>query len=580
MQKTKNTTSLLDSTTLTQANVASRPMLDRTEIKALFDMPKRFIKKIHERALAHANIYLKMPSANELLQFQFVTDQNARSVLKNAMYHYEEARRAHLYASKAGNTKTMKEVARTTKLLSAAKVELNRVSGIMAYVLVWNHLGRALLDHIGGKHLFMMNEGEDAFRAEAQWRAGNGLYQLKCGKKNPRIGDPLFHLKQVRREVRETTLHANSILQMIGDKESYSAWESVNQYRDQKSSMKAWAARHILNGPDGQAIPMLDILRSQAQARFNMLWSLLKALNQVADEEELVAVMVTLTLPGQYHPNPSCGVNTYDYNLSPAQGAKELQRRWSCIRADMHGAEIDMFGAWVIEPHKDATAHRHALVWLDSGQLETFKLIVRRYFPGGDVAADFKIISKDKGASAASYFAKYLVKTIDGGHDLIDTGTGTPLADGDHLEAKNAERVIAWRKAIRARSFDFFGLRRGTITAWHAIARQKEEPDDSIFKEVWNAIKERRGSDALRALGAVQCLSEEATTYIGYACVKTAYDDWTMAAVRLISDAGGTIELESEWEMVELEDDTDGASSYSYSHVSKGDGCNPPPPNF
>jgi hypothetical protein len=93
------------------------------------------------------------------------------------------------------------------------------------------------------------------------------------------------------------------------------------------------------------------------------------------------------------------------------------------------------------------------------------------------------------------------VKTFIGGEALVDK-VRQASADRRHLE--NPERIQAWRRGLGGkRMYDFVGLRRGAIAIWHNVAKLREGDAalvDPVFGGAWQAIKKKRGAEALALL--------------------------------------------------------------------------------
>jgi len=127
--------------------------------------------------------------------------------------------------------------------------------------------------------------------------------------------------------------------------------------------------------------PLTEVIQNKLDARYATLWSLIKAIEQHAEREGLACLFVTMTLPPEYHPNPSHGGRSWNPALSPVRGAEELQDRWHRMLARARKAGVPVLGLWTLEPHKDGAPHRHAMIWLPPEHQAQFLVIVRDEFP-------------------------------------------------------------------------------------------------------------------------------------------------------------------------------------------------------
>ncbi len=147
----------------------------------------------------------------------------------------------------------------------------------------------------------------------------------------------------------------------------------VSVSREQDRRTWEWAKGHRLverlpgqpePGQEPFSKPLIEVIQNKLDARYATLWSLIKAIEQHAEREGLACLFVTMTLPPEYHPNPSHGGRSWNPALSPVRGAEELQDRWHRMLARARKAGVPVLGLWTLEPHKDGAPHRHAMIWL------------------------------------------------------------------------------------------------------------------------------------------------------------------------------------------------------------------------
>ncbi|GHS86475.1 hypothetical protein FACS189487_00840 [Campylobacterota bacterium] len=159
------------------------------------------------------------------------------------------------------------------------------------------------------------------------------------------------------------------------------------------------------------------------------------ALNDYAKHRDLVPVMLTLTLPSEYHPTVTrkskksgqiytMKNNKYinDDDHKPKSACKELSRLFDLLKQKQDIRRIpkdDRVYFRVIEPHKSGVPHCHILYFVPlkfrDGLVRAFEELYPA--PLGKVEVDIK--------NAVGYLLKYCLKTLD---DLRDGGEITDLS--------------------------------------------------------------------------------------------------------------------------------------------------------
>ena len=304
---------------------------------------------------------------------------------------------------------------------------------------------------------------------------------------------------------------------------------------------------------------MTEILKGAAKRRFNTLWSLTRACEQVAESQGLVCLFLTLSLPPAYHRNPSQGRRGgWQEGLTPIVGIEELQRRWRRIRARLRKEGIAQLGLWTQEPHEDGTPHRHLLIWVARDHAARLVEIYRSVFEDGHeafeggVAVNVKRWNAAEDGKPSSYIMKYLTKTFAGGEEHVDQTEGAER----HLE--NADRVAAWRRgAPGKRSYDFVGLKPGAIGVWTKVASLRNGTRalmDETFGVAYGEILTGAFADALLRLGLLAADAAAVPWQVEKEAAISAYGEVYQRPVRLHSDTGGEIELRSDLEIVSKEE--------------------------
>lgn len=167
----------------------------------------------------------------------------------------------------------------------------------------------------------------------------------------------------------------------------------------------------------------------------------------------LVPIFITITLPSEYHP----------YNYNPKSNVKHLNKRYQghsieegykrligAFRALTNGFKVDRKTVKrikyirVVEPHKSMVAHLHAIVWVDSDNLNAFKHHYHNVISRFDFnykGQDFKELNSEETKGTTVYLLKYVEKTLKGGDDVIS----------GWLTMNNIKRVMTNSKASLSR---------------------------------------------------------------------------------------------------------------------------------
>lgn len=243
----------------------------------------------------------------------------------------------------------------------------------------------------------------------------------------------------------------------------------------------------------GDEIP-LDELHDASLAnprnRFIEAMVRVRGLEEWAEAEGWSAVMATLTCPSRMHARRAkSGTEnpTFD-GTTPRQANDYLGRVWARVRAKLDRDGIPWVGFRSAEPHHDGCPHWHVLIWVPGAYLNQVQRIVRYHAmadspnePGARKRrVNFVRIDRTKG-SAASYLAKYIAKSLDGGRNGQDAfGNPSDLA---------AERITAWARTWQIRQFAFY--KQPSVTAYREYRRLRQRPPEP-HGETWEACDRYR----------------------------------------------------------------------------------------
>ena len=254
--------------------------------------------------------------------------------------------------------------------------------------------------------------------------------------------------------------------------------------RQEELSQQAMEQVYVRRSDSAQIITLAEIAKDQERRKFNHLFHIAKNLQAMADEAELTGYFVTLTAPGNYHPNPAKGRRSYDQ--SELRNAHVyLQERWKLLRARLAKAGIPLsistlFGMRFVEVHKDGCAHWHLLIFTTPERFDIFQRYADDLFPAHR-QWDHVAIDQDKG-EATSYLFKYLAKAVDSSKFDDARLTANALDDmrseQDQASLASAERVTAALRAQRIRQYQCFGV--GNAMTKYRLINKIEESVNSF----------------------------------------------------------------------------------------------------
>ncbi|MFC7551143.1 hypothetical protein ACFQU7_00820 [Pseudoroseomonas wenyumeiae] len=113
----------------------------------------------------------------------------------------------------------------------------------------------------------------------------------------------------MRRRAAEVRQHLAAALGTVGRGAApYADDFSLSRRLERDADARQWAASVIWVPPGaGEPVPMTEIREAAAEAALCRLGAMVAGLDELAQREGLSPIMVTLTLPPQWHPNPKRG---------------------------------------------------------------------------------------------------------------------------------------------------------------------------------------------------------------------------------------------------------------------------------
>lgn len=258
-------------------------------------------------------------------------------------------------------------------------------------------------------------------------------------------------------------------------------------------SQKTLEGVYVSRVGSGQITTLADIAKGQEQRRFNQLFHISKNLQSVADDADFEGYFVTLTAPGNYHPNPALGKCSYDQTRLRS-GHEYIQDRWKLIRARLAKLKCSLsvdtfFGMRFVEAHKDGCAHWHLLFFTTPERFSIFQNLANEYFPARR-QWDYEQVDRTRG-EASSYLFKYVAKTVNSSKfedaRLLPDEEDESRLENDQASLKHVDRVTATLRAQRIRQFQCFGIS-NTLTKYRIINKIEESINEFVSDSVRQSL--------------------------------------------------------------------------------------------
>jgi hypothetical protein len=341
---------------------------------------------------------------------------------------------------------------------------------------------------------------------------------------HPSFCDPHAVRRRMRRAIGRAGIHLATALGLVGgpradQRPAYVDGWTFNRWRAAQASAKSFLDSHDLyDAARDVRVSLAEVAKSAATAREAQWYAMLLGIAQVADRRGWIPQFITLTLPTEYHLNPTHGGRGGDEAISPTAAVKELNDRWHRVLAMLHQRDVTPVGCRVIEPHADACPHLHCCIWLPPDAVADLQAALNRHFPAttpteaqarteGDYSQGpaVKVVTwnPNRGASPVTYVLTYVLKTLRADRAVTDNEDGADADRGGH------DRAAAWASVVGARRLSLVGLRPGTMSIWKAVQRTSRHAesiegriDEPRARAIAHAMKKRRWGAALLLMGA------------------------------------------------------------------------------
>lgn len=300
------------------------------------------------------------------------------------------------------------------------------------------------------------------------------------------IGIKKNKIRKLSKLRKQTILWAGQLLKLVGKNAmEIVPYAVLNQYMNEQNEQVEFCRRNKLMNARGKLV-RLTTPQQRKEQRNAQNYKIAKLQEKMAKDRGFTFAFITLTLPPEYHPNPTKGHNSYQ-GARPQEAVNKLNEFWELIRANLAKKMLlvgeDFFGMQVVEGHKDSCLHKHILVHIAPENLAMLQEVVKGVETrerekialrlGIDVAKvklkfDFKI--NNGKAKASTYLFKYI---------------------SPDLNNKSALKNEAVRSAYGVRSFSFFGVQNKLGTFNHLVKNWQDFKGEIDNKEVIKMLEDK-----------------------------------------------------------------------------------------
>jgi hypothetical protein len=290
--------------------------------------------------------------------------------------------------------------------------------------------------------------------------------------------------RRLRTRVKQSVSLLNMSLQAVGGNSGVKHCTKFEQSlrNQQKSMWRSYGEQVTLTNGETE-LSMLSLMEQATQNKFAETFVMLKGLEESAKALGMTWAMLTLTAPQQMHPNPTIGQNSWD-GTTPTQANKWIHVRWHKAEARLRKKGIILSGFRAVEPHQDGCPHWHVIVFFNEIDSDTIEQEFRKIKEWqSDIG--FKFMKDNGQARAASYAAKYVLKSMSAVNEL----TG------------EAASIETWATTWKIRRHQFFGI--PSLSTWRNIRMIKECPVDPVLTPLWVAATEGRAATYIALMGGL-----------------------------------------------------------------------------
>ncbi len=293
-----------------------------------------------------------------------------------------------------------------------------------------------------------------------------------------RMGASKKDIRSANKRKKEALLYASQLLGLVGNGGSHYLNRSlVDYYVEEQKEQENFLENFRLINASGKICKLVNSEKKKERQLAQTL-NISSAISKIAKDRDYVYCLLTLTLPGSFHPLPMNGRSMDGFNgVMPSQAQRQIQKFWEDIRANLAKAGLhsgsEYFGAITLEGMKSSVLHKHALLYSSLKHqaiiYEVVKEVEQRWSKKFGEPLNFDISEYDekKGASGATYIFKYITKT-----------SGSYVGK-DEVILKN----MALRSFYSARAFEFFGIKK-VVAKFNFLIENYEEYKEAYSNDI------------------------------------------------------------------------------------------------
>lgn len=269
---------------------------------------------------------------------------------------------------------------------------------------------------------------------------------------------------------------------------------------------------------------LADLKEGEMERRFAQLYAISIGITNHALSQGLTCYFVTITLPGEFHRNPKYKSASWEWNgVSIEECSRILSERTHSAR--MNAKKHSPFmGLAVKEPHGDGTPHMHEAVFTSADAIEAYARSLRlNGFTVVILNTEAEVKAYEQGVKSRKVKTQNVViKKWIANYTPNEEGkvSGSPMSYLFKYLQKSVgfkvddQTTKFWAQEAGIRTFNFFGLRRGTISLWESIYNVRKHYDKSTdtevfpedfpehFRKIWDLMHTRKYAQALHEIDA------------------------------------------------------------------------------
>lgn len=321
-----------------------------------------------------------------------------------------------------------------------------------------------------------------------------------------RLMNPRFWRKIIRKFVWQAIEKAYLVAKLVGGKRDtkYVSNQTVKIRNSMNESQQSWMEATTIEYTDATGnVVSLNLAelhkksKIQKQAEF---WAWLHGTQILAEQQGLIAAMITLTLEPEWHPNPTIGKGNWN-GKTPAEANQELVDRWARLRASLTQLGIVLSGFRMVHAHEDGCPHWHVLIYFPQQNLGKISAEILKLWPGKLKARTRTINQDGQQIDIKEYFDEPTDAISGSGRvanhenegaqteiSIINTGiasVATYIARGI-LNPIEDKRMAAWYSCWKIRKIQWFGVREA-FTSWRELRKiaEKDAPNVGPERALW-----------------------------------------------------------------------------------------------